>query len=344
MSGTVPGVDITLRPYRDNDESRVLELLTASLGAGPAGERPAEFFRWKHLESPFGPSFMLVAEDADRVVGLRAFMRWRFRVAGGVVNAVRAVDTATDPVYRGRGVFSRLTLDALDRIRDQVDFVFNTPNEKSLSGYLKMGWRIVGRIPVSVRVRRPLRFASQVHSARSAREPTSVPPAVAAPTAAEVLGGTGSLTRLLNAAGGSDALFSTPRDADYLRWRYAAAPLLDYRAVALEAAGRLRGLGIFRVRPRGALWEATIAEVIVAAGDGASAREVLREVIRSAPVDHLTCHFPRPSAQARAALRSGFARSPGGMTFVVNPLRDELRPDPTRIESWALSLGDLEVF
>ncbi|MGQ0670201.1 MAG: GNAT family N-acetyltransferase, partial [Actinomycetota bacterium] len=95
MSGTVPGVDITLRPYRGDDESRVLELLTASLGAGPAGERPAEFFRWKHLESPFGPSFMLVAEDADRVVGLRAFMRWRFRVAGAVVNAVRAVDTAT---------------------------------------------------------------------------------------------------------------------------------------------------------------------------------------------------------------------------------------------------------
>jgi hypothetical protein len=36
-------------------------------------------------------------------------------------------------------------------------------------------------------------------------------------------------------------------------------------------------------------------------------------------------------------------RSPAGITLVANPLRDDLRPDPTRLDAWALSLGDLEV-
>ncbi|MGH8514934.1 MAG: hypothetical protein ACREV8_13540, partial [Gammaproteobacteria bacterium] len=63
-----------------------------------------------------------------------------------------------------------------------------------------------------------------------------------------------------------------------------------------------------------------------------------------AKVDHLTCHFPTGSAAARSTFRSGFIRVPGGVTLVVNPLRADLLPDPTRRDSWALSIGDLEVF
>jgi len=29
---------------------------------------------------------------------------------------------------------------------------------------------------------------------------------------------------------------------------------------------------------------------------------------------------------------------------VVNPLSDDVHPDPTDLSAWALSLGDLEVF
>jgi hypothetical protein len=32
------------------------------------------------------------------------------------------------------------------------------------------------------------------------------------------------------------------------------------------------------------------------------------------------------------------------MTLVVNTLKGDLDPDPTQLASWALSLGDLEVF
>ena len=144
--------------------SRRCSVCCDALGGGPAGTGPAEFFRWKHLENPFGRSFMLVAEADGRIVGLRAFMRWEFVAGDRRFRAVRAVDTATHPDHQGKGIFSRLTLEALDALRDQADFVFNTPNEKSLPGYLKMGWQVVGRVPIRIRVRRPIRFATRARS------------------------------------------------------------------------------------------------------------------------------------------------------------------------------------
>jgi GNAT superfamily N-acetyltransferase len=332
---------IAVRPLASGDEPALLELLGVTLGGGPAGRRPPEFFRWKHHQNPFGPSFMLVAESEGRLVGLRAFMRWRFEGDGHSFAAVRAVDTATHPDFQGRGVFSRLTLAALEALQGQVDLVFNTPNRASRPGYLKMGWREVGRVPVAVRVRRPVRLARGLR-APSDRLPTG--PAVAAEPAARALARTEQVEALLAAVPTDDGRLRTPRDLGYLRWRYGSAPLLGYRAVTEEDGGELTGLAIFRVRPRGAAWESTVAEVLVPAGDRGAARRLLRRVARAAPVDHLTLHAPSRTATAAAAAGAGFLPTPGGMALVVKPLHDGIRPDPTGLRSWALSLGDLEVF
>jgi len=334
---------LEIRPYRDTDEAGVLDLLSLTLGGGPAGRRPPEFFRWKHLESPFGPSHMLVAEVDGRIVGLRAFMRWRFLAGEREVAAVRAVDTATHPEHQGRGIFSRLTRQAVGDLRDEVDLVFNTPNEKSLPGYLKMGWTVVGRLHVDVRVRRPLSVARELRHLRITAEPGRPRPDVRAERAAHALGDPG-LTRLLSAASeGSGRSLVTPRNAEFLTWRYGSAPLLDYRAVRQHAGGELVGIALFRVRPRGRLWETSVAEAIVRPGDARSARRLLAAVVHAAPVDHVACRFPAMSAAARGARRNGAVRGPWGVTLIANPLR-EIRPDPLRIGSWGVSLGDLEVF
>jgi GNAT superfamily N-acetyltransferase len=331
-----PGVSV--RPFSPEDLPDVLELLDASLGGGPAGRRPPEFFRWKHLDNPFGPSYLLLATAAGRLVGLRAFLRWRFLAGERAVGAVRAVDTATHPDFQGKGIFTRLTLAAVDDLRGQVDLVFNTPNGKSGPGYLKMGWTEVGRVPVRIRPRRPLRvLRGRRDGATGGRAPS-----VDAPAAAAVLERGPEVTGLL-AREPAPAGLATARDLGYLRWRYGAAPLLDYRAVTEERDGRLAGLAVFRVRPRGGLWESTVAEVL-AGGDPAVARRLLRRVARAAPADHLTFAAPAGSAAARAATRAGFLPSPVGISMVANPLRPGVRPDPCRLDSWSLTLGDLEVF
>ena len=334
--------DIRIREYRDEDESEVLRLLDAALGGGPAGSRTSEFFRWKHLANPFGRSYMALAEAEGRIVGLRAFMRWEFVTAGRRLRAVRAVDTATHPDFQGKGIFSMLTRRALQDLTVEADLIFNTPNAKSLPGYLKMGWRIVGRMPVYVRLRRPIRFAMHVRSLSRVGGTSGTTLEATGLSASEALAlpGVERLIRTRQAWRGIE----TARDIEFLRWRYGIAPQLGYRAVVASGGDHITGLAIFRNRPRGDLIECTVSEVISEFGDRKTPRRLLTEVSRSSKADHLTCMFPRATTLSAAARRAGFLRAPEGVTFVVNPLGHRIDPDPLDMSSWSQSVGDVEVF
>jgi len=329
--------EIGLRSYRDEDEIEVLQLLSASLGPGPGGERSREFFAWKHLDNPFGPSFMLVAESAGRIVGLRTFMRWGFSLDGRSVRGVRAVDTATHPEFQGRGIFSLLTRTALDSLKDEADIVFNTPNDKSRPGYLKMGWSVAGKLPVAIKLCHPIRVVRSARSLRSG-EPATAKPTVDAVTAAEALEDDGTVLELLRGTQRPARRLVTAHTISTLRWRYANAPLLDYRAVAEPG-----GVAIFRVRPRGPLWEAAVSDVLTVDGGARTVARLLKRVAGSADVDHLTCMMAAGSPGLKAARRRGFIRSPISMELTVRSLND-LEIDPMKLDSWALTLGDVEVF
>jgi hypothetical protein len=341
---TIDGASsLEVRPFTMRDEAEVLDLLRSALGEGPTGERSSRFFRWKHLENPFGSSLMLVAEDRGRIVGLRAFMRWRFCAGARTLKAVRAVDTATLPEAQGKGIFSRLTREAVGIMRSDVDLVFNTPNSKSLPGYLKMGWQVVGRFPVWIRVKRPIRFVSRMRSFSTASETMGDAPRVDAGSAAEVLDDTAAVDSLLRESQQENGRFTTDRSAMYLRWRYASGPL-DYRSITDASGGDLRGLAVFRVRPRGRLWEASVTEMLVPGQDRTVTRRLYRGILDAAEVDHVTCSFPATFVSSSVLTRSAFVRAPSGPIFVSNPLTDSIRPDPSDLGSWALTLGDLEVF
>jgi GNAT superfamily N-acetyltransferase len=343
MSGTELGTALQIRPYVAEDEPAVLALLVGALGEGPSGQRTPDFFRWKHLENPFGESLLLVAEVDGEIVGLRAFLRWEFTAGERSLRAVRAVDTATRSDHRGKGIFSTLTKAAIAELRHDTDLVFNTPNGSSRPGYLKMGWQEVGRVPVWVKVRRPIAFARGLRSASSvtARPIREIP--VSAPVAADALVDDGALRSFLDELERPAGRLATPYGWEYLAWRYARAPL-GYRAIVARTAGRIDGIAIFRVRPRGRLWETTIAELLVRPDDTRAARQLIDRVAASAPVDHLTCHFSAGSAQLVAARRRLFIRSPKGeLILTVNPLHEGL-DFISDFGSWAVSAGTLEVF
>lgn len=339
---TTGSMNITVREYVDADEQAVIELLRTSLGEGPTGERSPEFFRWKHLMNPFGRTFMLVAEEAGGIVGFRAFMRWEFNAGGATYRAVRAVDTATHPGSQGRGIFKRLTLEALDAMRGDVDFVFNTPNAQSLPGYLKMGWSLVGQLPVWIRVRRPVRF---VRGVRHLEEPGAHQAEVADGDGLHLLRDPDRMAGLLSRVGTPSERFSTNRSPTFLAWRYADAPWFGYRVVSdIDVHADVRGVAIFRVRPRGRLLEATLAEVLAPKEDRAAVTRLLRRAAQAVQVDHVATHLTSNPSAAWAATRAGFVRAPRGITFVARPLRPGILPDPGAMRSWALSLGDVEVF
>ena len=349
-----PTLDV--RPMCSEDEPEVRDLLTVTMAGGPTGSRTSDFFRWKHVNGPFGPSPGLLAVHDGRVVGVRLFLRWQLAAGEQTLSAVRAVDTATHPDYQRQGIFRRLTMALLHQVesQDQVDLVFNTPNADSRPGYLRLGWSEVGLLPVHISPVRPLAFlkgaraASTANAAGSASAVAGVTPtptpdrACPLPHATEAFHDAAGLGSLLDQAAATHRLH-TPLTLDYLRWRYADVPGLDYRCVQVKQGGELVGVGFGRVRRRAGLSELTLGDVIVRAGDQHSARRVLRAARRSG-VDHVAVHAALGSEIAGQTARSGYLRAPGhGIGLVANPRRatpvDVLDP-----ASWRLSLGDLEVF
>jgi hypothetical protein len=328
---TLTDAPIEVRVAAPSDRTAVLDLLGASLALSSV--HLDAFFCWKHDANPFGPSPGWVAVDDGMVVGFRTFMRWQHLADGGeVLPTVRAVDTATRPSHQGRGIFRRLTLQAVGDLRNEgVALVFNTPNAKSRPGYLKMGWSMVGRPATAVRVTSPASLARMVR-ARVPADTWSQASSGGRP-AAEVLTDPG-LPELLGSLATPAGLW-TNRTPDYLRWRYGFAPLA-YRAVALDDDVRA-GVAVFRVRRRGSALECALCDVLTPAADPGARRALVRSVVRQCGADYVI-------QLGRSGLdRNGFVRAPGqGPVLTWHPLSPGVPGG--RLDHWALTLGDVELF
>jgi hypothetical protein len=321
---------LVLRPAGDHDVPAIVELLCLTLGWQP-DERHRALFHWKHRANPFGRSPSWVAVDDEGVMGVRMFMRWGFLLEDRRVLAVRAVDTATHPRARGLGVFRALTLRGVDEMKvDGLDWVFNTPNDQSLPGYLSMGWRRLGRLPVSLRPAR-LGVVPRLAAARVPAELWSVS-TTAGEDVASVLADEENLAELLASQPRASSGVQTDRGAAYLKWRYAAGPV-GYRAML--AGSTLRdGVVFFRLRRRGPTIEVAIADAVVPSGDARVLGKLARQVLEVSAGDYV--------------IALGSARPPGwirvrhiGPLLTWRALADSSAPP---IEQWRLSAGDVELF
>lgn len=324
--------DVEVRRATAADREEVLDLLTASLGWVPDALHD-RFFSWKHDENPFGVSPAWVATEGDRILGFRTFLRWAFDLPDARrVEALRAVDTATHPDAQGKGIFKRLTLSALEDLAGEgVAFVFNTPNEQSRPGYLKMGWVQVGRLPVTVRFLSP---AGMLRTAR-ARTPADKwsDPSTAGVPAADALADEAGLASLLASQPAATAARTALTPA-VLRWRYGFEPL-HYRAV-LAGPSAAEGVAVFRVRRRGAAREAVLAWLAVPGADRGRARRLTRAVTRALDADHLL-RIGGPVVGL-----DGFVRLPGQGPILTT--REVREPGPSVVGGWDLGLGDVELF
>src|SRR5690606_30107897 len=102
-----------IRHATPEDIPQIIFILKQSLGESKL-PKTEEVWRYKHIENPFGKSIVLLAIIKEQIVGVRAFMRWKWQIGQKSFNALRAVDTATSPAFRGRGIFRKLTLEAIE--------------------------------------------------------------------------------------------------------------------------------------------------------------------------------------------------------------------------------------
>jgi hypothetical protein len=246
------------------------------------------------------------------------------------------------------GIFSRLTRASLDQARAEgVRFVFNTPNRYSLPGYLKLGWTLVGRTTVMVRPLRPGRIVASIRARHDDVAEADAESRVGADPerSVDALLDVGTTLEALIAR--NDAHLAsgirTARSSAFLRWRYARAPSLEYRACWV-GDGEPHAAMIYRRTRRRGMVELSLADLMF--DEPRWGRAVVRDVLAEGQADYAVAHCAWSSPHRAVLLGAGFLPVPRlGPNFTVRLLGEAGQdPHPACARNWRLSLGDLEVF
>jgi predicted N-acetyltransferase YhbS len=214
-------MSMQIRPATARDRAAIIGLLRESLGESTIPKSEA-LWSWKHEQNPFGASYALVAEENNMLTGVRVFMKWKWQWKQQVYNAIRAVDTATHPEHQGKGIFKKLTLKQVELCKQLGEhFVFNTPNEQSRPGYLKMGWMEQGKMPLKLKPAAPLSMGWSKLFAKNRFPESSEDPSPEQEW-------TPAIANLLQNYKQTSEQLSTILTPQYINWRYAHNPLFRY--------------------------------------------------------------------------------------------------------------------
>lgn len=315
---------------RAEDAEAIVELLRDSLGESLM-PKSLSYWTWKHIDNPFGHSPVLLCWDESKLVGVRAFLRWDWCQGKERFPSVRAVDTATHPAYQGKGIFRKLTMALVDECKSAgVHLVFNTPNGQSKPGYLKMGWKEVGKLPIIVGLRDYLpTFSQELPNFSDAM--------------AKFLDHPGLQELVDNHITKADKIV-TAVSPQFLRWRYREVPVAKYYAIGVEHGTNLVGLAFFRLKPGRFGNELRITDSFAidkqAKNDlrrqlkefekNMNATFVTQSGLKSNDVHQLRRHFDARVSRGPMVTVRGLART--DVDSFIN------------FQAWSPSLGDLELF
>ena len=309
-----------IREANKNDISGILKVLKASLGE-QSSKKTIEVWNYKHVKNPFGPSLVLIAEENDEIIGVRAFMRWEWQQGKNVYSALRAVDTATHPDHQGKGIFKKLTLKALEIAKiNNDDFVFNTPNSQSKPGYIKMGWKEVSKLNVRLVPVNPIYWKRKSHLNEVNYSVENF--------------------RKLNLDNWNEQLkeltkIFVPKNEEYLKWRYYNNPMQSYMIASTNEyfiAGYVKKHTKFR--------ELRISELIFNSGVKKKVIEKIENWAKGEGVQVISIQFPFREKFSFLDFSGSF-----GPVLTFKKINSDIDEDLfLQLENWGYSLGDLELF
>ncbi len=334
----------------------MLKLLNLSLGLKRNLDRNEEYWQWKHENNPFGRSLILLGFDGTKLVGVRPFMRWKFNWQGNNILAFKPVDSVTHPEMRRRGVFSQLTTAACKLAHEQqAEFIFNTPNNNSLPGYLKLGWQEVGTLPVMMKLLKPFSFSWNLIQSRlwnkditdrhkyAAHAVDSLDKAESLFQSEQDLKSLGDI--LLKNSRSVTSTISTVKDIDFIRWRYTRHPQHVYYVNKHYSSGMLDGVAFYRINNRYNSIELMIDDIITISDRPDVVRSLLVNIIKQVPCDYIVAHTAKQSVIHSVMKQLNFRTVPRkGPRLVSKPvLADKMKKETLmELSNWNLCLGDVE--
>lgn len=325
-----------IRTATEHDIPLIVELLKKSLGE-ELMPKSKEYWQWKHIDNPFGKSPVILAFENDTLVGVRAFMRWQWKSAGQIFESVRAVDTATHPDYQGRGIFKKLTLELLDYCeREKWHFVFNTPNNNSKPGYLKMGWKEAGKLPISIPVVHPFSIALNISRLKQSlikANDNNQESYLQHPGLDELL--------KQNATRCKDQII-TSHSVNSLLWRYKNVPVAKYFTRGLQTNGKLNVLLVYRLKSSKAGNELRVTDIFMDADKyKVEVRAMVKDLVKLHAADYVTVSGLNSWLNGAGPY---LRKLPVGPVVTVRNITFDAANSLHNFIGWSPSVGDLELF
>jgi hypothetical protein len=253
---------------------------------------------------------------------------------------VRGVDTVVHPDYQRNGMFGKLTLALINYCRENgYGLLFSTPNKKSKRGYTKLGWAEAGKLPIQMKMIRPVSMVLDVVLGKKAAQ-------VSAPEKDESIlyylnnPGLSKLISANNILYGSHVI--TEHSADTLRWRYESVPVAEYHAGGVED-NELRALFFYRIKHTFAGRELRITDVFLS--DRKYVRD-LKQILDEKVLRHNVDYVTSGSFGIANLLGTNMLvlkRKVGPTVMIHNIMLPDLR-NFAAFEGWSPSFGDLELF
>ncbi len=238
-----------------------------------------EEFAWWFDRNPAGEGIVSLAVDDGEVVGVAAMSFFRTRLDGDVTRLAIPVNVATDPRYRGQGVFSTLEQEnerAAAEVGSPLTVTF--PNGASHPIFVtRLGWLDLPRLRLWAKPLRAGAVARYVLGRSGEHGSLNAPNAETSTwRGVEVrpVVRFGADFDALGRSAGSRYGNHFVRDAEYFNWRYLDSPR-DYRSLASYRDGALTGVAIVGHTFKHGVSAGFLADLVVRPGDTRSLRALL---------------------------------------------------------------------
>ena len=328
------------------DQRAALVSLLARVGTTQLSD---EEFAWWFERNPAGEGIVSLAVDGGEVVGVAAMSFFRTSMNGVETRLAIPVNVATDPRYRGQGVFSTLEREneaAAAESGSPLTVTF--PNGVSYPIFMsRLGWIDLPRLRLWARPLRAgavLRYALGRPGQRGGLSAPDADPRSIRGLEVRLVDRFGPELDELGrrAAAGYGSHFV--RDAEYFNWRYLDSPR-DYRCFGAFRDGELTGVAVVGHTFKHGVSAGFLADLVVAPDGRQETRALLSRAIAEVRggADVLVLLSPPSRAQRRALLGAGFAPTNTKLRFIGKPLHDGIRIDE-RAGAWHFTLGDFDFF
>lgn len=293
-------------------------------------EHTRAWFAWKHVDNIWGPSIVTYAETSvGEIVAVRAFWRQSLQLGERTIVAYQPCDTATTAEHRGRGLFKRLTLAAIEASKEtNASLLFNYPTGNARSAYISLGWTPVNAVKAWWK---PLRTVQALK--KCLRIGVRNLESIALPES-DWNFNVGNLALPQGAN-----VFVPERPAGYHLWRFGRHPIHRY-----FVCGRGELKAVVRLRQRGPFVEALIVDLWMEQGrcSTSSVRRLVSDIKNLVDADVCTCVLGSESQFTPFLRKAGFWWAPNDIHHYVRFF--ESHSAMIHNEGWGIQGAEIDTY